>query len=293
MFTIRAAILFVSFCIALPGLVAQELSASLDSARIEMGSATYLRLKFTAPTPPTIPRSSLDELRALMEVEILEQTPFQKTAGGWEQSFRIIAFEAGEYEVPVPFVYWNDSLYRVAPLRLVVTPPGLPADGTPAPIKDIIEEPRNLRDYLLPVWMVAAPILLGLILWRMWHRKKKQPVLLPEPEWPPHVQAQNLLEELQQSRLWLSDHKQFYIRLSDTVRLYIFRRYHIPALTETTDLILEKMKLLCADELVLNALREILQTSDWVKFAKAVPDKATHIRLLESAFLLVSKTAEP
>lgn len=293
MFTTRAAVLFVAFCIALPGLMAQELSASLDSAQTAIGSATHLRLKFADPTHQLTPRSSAEELRAMPELEILEQTPFQKTAGGWEQSFRIIAFQAGEYALPVPVVDWGDSLYRAAPLRWVVIAPALPADEALAPIKDIIEEPRNLSDYLLPAFIAAAAILLSLLLWRVWRRRKKEPVLPSEPELPPHIQAQKLLEELQQSGLWRSDHKQFYIRLSDIVRLYISRQYRLPALTETTDLILQKMSPLQADEVSLNALREILQTSDLVKFAKARPDETTSERLLEAAFVLVSKTAAP
>lgn len=293
MFITRAAILFAVLCIALPGLVAQELSASLDSAHTAIGSATHLRLKFAAPNHQLTPRSSAEELRAMPELEILEQTPFQKTADGWEQSFRIIAFQAGEYALPVPVVDWGDSLYRAVPLRWVVTAPALPADEALAPIKDIIEEPRNLSDYLLPVFIAAAAILLSLLLWHLWRRRKKEPVLPPEPELPPYVQAQKLLEELQQSGLWRSDHKQFYIRLSDIVRLYISRQYRLPALTETTDLILQKMKPLCADKAIFDALREILQTSDLVKFAKARPDDAASERLLEAAFVLVSKTEVP
>lgn len=275
---------------ALSGLAAQELSASLDSARIEMGSTTYLRLSFTAPTHQPAPHSSPDELRAVPELEILEQTPFRKTAGGWEQSFQIIAFQAGEYEVPVPVVNWNDSLYRIEPLRWVVLPPASPADGTPAPIKDIIEEPKKFGDYLLPVSIAAAVLLLGFLARHVWRRRKQAFELPSEPELPPHEQARKLLEELQQSRLWISDHKQFYILLSDALRLYLSRRYHSSSLTETTDQILQNMRTWCADESVLDALREILQTSDLVKFAKAVPGESTSARLLEAAFQVVAKT---
>lgn len=293
MFTTRAAILFAALCIALPGLVAQELSASLDSAHIEVGSATYLRLKFTAPPHQMTPRSSPGELRAMPELEILDQTPFQKTAGGWEQSFQIIAFQAGEYALPVPAVDWGDSLYQTPPLRLIVSAPVLPADGAPAPIKDIIEAPRNLSDYLMPVLVAGAAILLSLLLWRAWRRREKEFEVPSEPALPPHIQAQKLLEELRQTRLWISDHKQFYTRLSDALRLYVSRQYHIPALTETTDVTLHKMRHLCTDKAAVDALREILQTSDWVKFAKARPDNATSERLLNAALLLVSKTTAP
>ena len=297
MLTARAAFLSASLCIALitamPRLGAQLLSASLDSTQVEIGNTTLLRLKFTAPDGPMAPRSQTDELRALPELELLEETSFQKTAGGWEQSFQIIAFKAGAYNLPVPVVDWNDSLYRSAPLRLIVTAPSLPPDGTLAPIKDIMEEPRKLSDYLLPALLTAVLLLLGVLLWRSWRRKKKDAVLPSVPELLPHIQARKLLEELQQSQLWLGNHHQFYVRLSDVLRLYIARRYPVPALTETTSRILQDMKLLHADAALLHSLEEILHTSDQVKFAKAEPDEATHTRLLEAAFLFVEKTASP
>jgi len=297
MLTARAAFLSATLCIALmtamPHLVAQHLSASLDSTHIEAGNTTHLRLTFTAPDRPVAPRSQTGELRAVPELELLKETSFQKTAIGWEQSFQIIAFKAGSYDLPVPVVDWNDSLYRAAPLRLIVTAPSLPTDGELAPIKDIMGEPRKLSDLLLPVLITVSLSLLGVLLWLSWRRRKKDVVPASAPELPPHIQARKLLEELQQSQLWISDHRQFYIRLSDIVRLYIARQYHIPALTETTDLILQKISPLCADEAAFDALREILQTSDLVKFAKARPDDATSEHLLESTFLLVAKTAEP
>lgn len=297
MLTARAAFLSASLCIALitamPRLGAQLLSASLDSTQVEIGNTTLLRLKFTAPDGPMAPRSQTDELRALPELELLEATSFQKTAVGWEQSFQIIAFKAGAYDLPVPVVGWGDSLYRAAPLRLIVAAPRLPADGALAPIKDIMEEPRKLSDYLLPALLTAVLLLLGVLLWRSWRRKKKDAVLPSVPELLPHIQARKLLEELQQSQLWLGNHHQFYVRLSDVLRLYIARRYAVPALTETTGRILQDMRPLHADDALLHSLEEILNTSDQVKFAKAEPDEATHKRLLEAAFLFVEKTASP
>jgi hypothetical protein len=297
MFTARAALHFATLCIALmtamSGLAAQEVSALLDSTRLEVGNTTHLRMKFMVPTHQVAPQSSPDELRAMPELDILEQTPFQKTAGGWEQSFQIIAFQAGEYAIPVPVVDWGDSLFRTAPLRLLVVQPALPADGALAPIKDIIETPRKFSDYLLAALMAVALLLPGVVLGRYWRRKKKDTLLPSEPEWPPHIQAGKQLEELRQSQLWLSNRQQFYVRLSDVLRLYIARRYAVPALTETTDIIVQKMRPLCAVDAEVDALREILQTSDLVKFAKAVPDDTTSARLLEAAFLFIEKSAAP
>lgn len=297
MFTARAVIFPALFWLLLVTATlrvgAQELSASLDSAHIEIGNTTHLRLKFTAPAHQAAPRSISDELRVVPELELLEEKPFQKTAGGWEQAFQLVAFKAGEYNIPVPVVDWGDSLYQIAPLRLVVTAPPLPADGALAPIKDIIVEPRKLSDHLLPA-LIAAPLLLfGAVMWRSWRRKKKNALVPSVPELPPHIQAQKQLEALQHSRLWDSDYPSFYVRLSSILRAYIAGQYGVPALTETTDIILLKIRALRTDETAVDALSAILRTSDLVKFAKAAPDESTHARLLEAAFLFVEKTGRP
>ncbi len=174
-------------------------------------------------------------------------------------------------------------------------------------VKNPWELPRDWRNIIL-ISAIAAAVLLLAGLGYYWRRRRQGKGLLPqrtEPKRPAHELA---FEELQQLRasdlLQRGEVKAFYSILSEIVRRYIEGRYEVPALEMTTyevnqalrkhvmpQISVEKRSadLLSAGRMpalrhVTEALRkhetnlgacdmarELLESSDLVKFAKLVP----------------------
>ena len=65
--------------------------------------------------------------------------------------------------------------------------------------------------------------------------------------------------------------KDYYIRLTDVVRLFLDEQYGIPAPENTSDQTLAKVRELGLDRLQYDKLRELLLDADLVKFAKMFP----------------------
>lgn len=138
-------------------------------------------------------------------------------------------------------------------------------------IKDIIEvKPVKKKNWW---WLAGAGLFILLLIVYLLTRKKKQGPSESKPvvQADPFREAIGALEKLKQSG---STGKEFYTKLTDIFRIYLFRRKGILSLQETTgDLIpLLKSTGLSFDEL--SGLQQTLLLSDFVKFAKYQPAPA-------------------
>lgn len=149
-------------------------------------------------------------------------------------------------------------------------------------IKDIIEVKAKKKN---PWWWYAAGggLLLLVLAVYFLRKKKPAPVAKPVNKIDPYEEAIRQLEELQRSK---PDSKQYYSRLTDIFRLYIFRRKGILSLQKTTDDLVLQLKDsgLTKDEF--EKLSQALRLSDFVKFAKYEPaseeDKMVYNEILKS-----------
>ena len=161
------------------------------------------------------------------------------------------------------------------------------------PIKPILEENRNWKDY---IWLYIAfgVVILGALLYR-YLTKKEEVVEEVEPEiiLPPHVIALKKLADLKNAELWQKgDVKEYQTRLTYTLREYLENRYDMQALESTTAQINEELRKSDVAEGWRNKLRDLLQVADLVKFAKAEPEEEFHARVLNEAVEFVEETKE-
>ena len=111
-----------------------------------------------------------------------------------------------------------------------------------------------------------------------------------EPKVPSHVKAISEIEELRNSGGPHSeDAKSYYTRLTDILREYINDRFGFNATEMTSYEIMERLEE-SRDKDSLNELRELLSTSDMVKFAKFKPMLNENDRNLVSAMEFVNET---
>lgn len=155
------------------------------------------------------------------------------------------------------------------------------------PIKQILEEKRNWKDFFW-LYVILGIILSGALLY--WYFAKKEEIIeVIEPEiiLPPHVIALQKLADLKKAELWQNgDVKEYQTRLTYTLREYLENRYNMQALESTTAQINEELRKSDVAENWRSKLRDLLQMADLVKFAKAEPEEEFHARVLNEAWNL-------
>ena len=84
----------------------------------------------------------------------------------------------------------------------------------------------------------------------------------------PHQRAMQQIEQIKADRLVTSDNqKEYYTKLTDTLRKYIEERFGFNAMEMTSDEIIERLQQ-AEDKQMIDELRELFTTADLVKFAK-------------------------
>ncbi len=229
-------------------------------------------------------------------------------AGKWENRSR-----APKLERDIAFMAWDSGLYRINPVvftiressgaqRTAQTPPMLLTvnnpngiDGLIAPIgiKDIEREALTFED-VMPY--IIAIVLIGGIAFFAWfgYKKWKQRTIAPVVQkvvQPPHIVAERLLQELQAKQLWQNGKtKEFYSELSYILRGYLEGQFTMPALESTTDELIATLKKRQFEDIVVDKMRNLLQTADLVKFAKGEPPKEVHDRFWRDAVAIIEMT---
>jgi hypothetical protein len=197
------------------------------------------------------------------------------------QELTITTFDTGIITIPpidIRFAPPGDSMRFVASTNPLMLRVFLPEVDTSAPIraiKGIEKQPITLAE-VLP-WIIAL-ILLALATWlgiRYYLRYKNRPVAIAPieaPTIPPHKLAIDQLEELRHEKLWQNGRvKEYYIRLSDIVRVYVEAQFPVNAVEMTTQEIMQGLRPLGINEEARQKLQTALELADLVKFAKFKP----------------------
>ena len=109
---------------------------------------------------------------------------------------------------------------------------------------------------------------------------------------PPHEEALLRLQQVKDEKLWQSGKiKEFYTEITDILREYMDRRFGINAMELTSEQILAFVRKNPEMEEVRQLLRQMLELSDLVKFAKFIPLEDENQRSMSDAFAFVEKTA--
>jgi hypothetical protein len=84
----------------------------------------------------------------------------------------------------------------------------------------------------------------------------------------PHQKAMKEIEQIKADKMVSAENsKEYYTKLTDTLRKYIEERYGFNAMEMTSSEIIEKL-MATQDQKALDELRELFTTADLVKFAK-------------------------
>jgi hypothetical protein len=282
-----------------------EASASLrtDAAKLLVGDQA--RVFLSAQCDPAKDRIEWPQIPdSFGKLEVVEKGKIDTVRKGvlaiYTQRLLVSGWDSARYVIP-PFqlnvVPANGAPYTIQTEGLTFDVSTVPVDTTKPfkPIKGIMQVEVSWMDYIW--WFVGAGILLlaliGYVIWRK-TRRKPVPVAPPPPPEPIHEKALRLLAALETEGLWQKGEvKEYYVRLTDILRIYIEERFGIPAMERTTDELTAAAQTHKELAFQTERLHGILATADMAKFARAQPTPAAHISTLQAAKELIMATIPP
>ena len=138
--------------------------------------------------------------------------------------------------------------------------------------KDVQNNPFQWSDWSLSFWLsVVLLVLLALCYYLYLRFKDNKPIISRiriVKRLLPHQKALKDIEQIKADKMVASENsKEYYTKLTDTLRKYIEERYGFCAMEMTSSEIIEKLTA-TQDENALSELRHLFLTADLVKFAK-------------------------
>lgn len=152
----------------------------------------------------------------------------------------------------------------------------------------------EIRDYV--IYSAIAIILLALMLYLLLpvfkrYLAQRGAIVKPKPKMPPHIVAIKALEELKNRKLCENGkHKSYYTSLVSILKVYIDGRWDIGVLDKTSAETMVALRDVELPRECRSNLIAILETADFVKFAKVVPEAATNEELFIKAYYFVENT---
>lgn len=279
-----------------------KIEAKMDSVSILLGHQTNIRLGWVQDKEkrviPLIPKDTLVKGVEVLNVSLPDTTALDDTRLQIDQDVLITSFDSGFYYIP-PFrcMDGSDTLISNSLSLKVVT---LPVDTTGAEffdIKTVMKPPLVWTDYLYILWILLGIAVVAVLIYlyiRYRNHKPILPVEKKEPDLPPHVRAIQALEQLKTEKLWQNNReKEYYTRLTDVLRYYIYERFGINAMEMTSAEILSLIRAYSDANSVYENLKQVLQVADFVKFAKLKPLPDENEVSMMNALFFVSQTKEP
>ena len=216
-----------------------------------------------------------------------------------EGRMTLTAFDSGSYFLPPVIVHIEradgsvDTLFYDGPILDVNTIQIDTATFVPFDIKGQIKYPVTFSEILLWGGILLIVVALVWLIVRFVKRSGEGRSFFGRPivKDPPHIVALRSLEKIRGQKLWQNNrHKQFYTAVTDTLRKYISDRYHIAAMEQTSNEMFAELKDKEIDPNLMERLRELFTTADFVKFAKHTPSIGENEEAIPTAVRFVNAT---
>lgn len=319
----RGMILIALYMLSVIPVAAQKASAhaTIQPTEIMIGEQALINVKVISPKDKIISFPVYDS-EIVPGVEVIAMLPpdtlIENNVMTLNFKYVVTSFDSTLYHVPfIPVFDGTDTVYSNS-FGLKVTSPEL-SDSTLSylekinsrvtdsidfeqlqlhDIKPVQKAPFVWTDYLWILWLVLGIAfilaLIGLVIYLILKKKRKGYVFKPPVVQPAHVRAINELDKLKAEKIWQQGReKEFYSKLTDILRHYIYEIEGVNAMEMTSGEILNDVRKLQEVDSVYDNLKQILSTSDLVKFAKYKPYPDENDLSLVNAYFFVNQTREP
>ena len=280
-----------------------SVKATLEPNEILIGQQSTYKLELIQPATEKVSWPQFSDTLAT-NVQILEKlkTDTAKISDGRisiTTEYLVSSYDSGFYYVP-------EFLFETATEKVTSNPVGLAVNTVQVNEQtDDINAEKNIMSapfswIELARWsgigLAAVLIIAIIVLLLMRFVFNKKVTILPEtPEvvLPAHVVALQKLEQIKTEKIWQQGQiKQFYTDITDVIREYLSGAYCINAMEMTTDEIVALVKKNKDLDEIRLVLKDMLELSDLVKFAKFVPLENENEKAVLDAFMIVEKTTK-
>jgi len=215
------------------------------------------------------------------------QSDFDTLSEEITQKIIITSWDSGSYYIP-PVKFSATSKSNALIINVLL--PNIDANSELKDIKGPLDDNIGWSD-IWPWLVLILIILLSIFTYKKYFNKKKKTVVVKKNiQTPAHILALNSLKKLENKKLIdKKDIKEYYSSISEIIRRYIENRFNFPALELTTYEILNIITAIIKKEESIS-LKNILEISDLVKFAKKIPDQIENVKNLNLATDFVKKT---
>lgn len=282
--------------------------ATLDTAAVTMGDRTMLRVEVLKNMHQGVlvdlPRNDNPEEKVLTlgGAEVRDIAVDSTDVGNGRiqlvYNFTLQPFEPGMLTIaPMKYACKGDTAFSEM-VTLKVEEPQIPKVMRDSllinPMVGQVSIPARWYDFIPSWWpwvlLGLGLIALGVAVFILY--KKNGPGLLPRKRIiPPYQLAMQQLDQLKRSKLAEKGQpKEYYTVLTDILRQYLEGRFHIYAREMTSSQILQAMKENNDTNAFTDAIRPMLETADFVKFAKQTPLPDENVRSFSVVHTFVKDT---
>lgn len=138
--------------------------------------------------------------------------------------------------------------------------------------KDVQDNPFQWSDWATSFWMSVLMLLLLAFAYYLYLRLRDNKPIIARikivKRLLPHQKAMQEIDQIKADKMVISENqKEYYTKLTDTLRKYIEERYGFSAMEMTSAEIIDRL-VAAGDQKSLEELRRLFMTADLVKFAK-------------------------
>ena len=262
-------------------MLAQQVSASIDSTEIKIGEQIKYSVEVESSPSDLVVFPEGNSFAPLEMVESLDPDTIRKN-GNYKllKEYFLTQFDSGRYVIPSQEILIQDRSFKTDSFAVEVR--DVIVDTTKQklyPIKPSVEVDPGFQfpDWLW--WLLVIFLLAGAVFYLIVRKRKSDS---KEYELPPYEEAMVQLQKLDNSKLLENrEIKEYYSQLSFAVRKYLDRKIYDHGLERTTGeliLYLEAQKAagkLKLSDQTIRDFEKILKTADLAKFARSKPDVIT------------------
>lgn len=273
--------LFIILAMSVLAMSAQvSVEAEIDSIQIFVGQQAHVTLSATAKENAKVEFPQFKPMQYVTPgVEVLDFKELDKKEqdNGFvtrRMVYTMTSFDDTLYYLPPMQVKIDGKPYKSKSLALKVLTievDTLHAEQFFGP-KDVQDNPFQWSDWSLPFWLSVLMLVLLAVGYYLYLRLRDNKPIISHirivKRLLPHQKAMKEIEQIKADKMVTSENsKEYYTKLTDTLRKYIEERYGFSAMEMTSSEIIDRLTS-AQDQKALDELRQLFTTADLVKFAK-------------------------
>ena len=257
-----------------------SVEAKIDSLEMVIGQQTDVTVTVTAKEGDQVEFPNFKPLQQIIPgVEIVESGPMTtsgKSDGSclFQRNYTLTSFDGKLYYLPPFAVKVNGKVYKSKSLALKVLE--IEVDTTNVDKffgpKDVQDNPFSWQEWSVIFWLSLIMLAMISITYYIYLRLRDNKPIVAKiriiKRLLPHQKAMKEIEAIKADKMVMSENqKEYYTKLTDTLRKYIEERYGFRAMEMTSSEIIDRLTE-TQDSQALDELRLLFNTADLVKFAK-------------------------